>query len=28
MAMLAAHNLVAALQGAVPPNLINPEVRG
>lgn len=27
MAMLAAHNLVAALQGAVPPNLINPEVR-
>ena len=27
MAMLAAHNLVAALQGAVPPNLINPEAR-
>ncbi len=28
MALLAAHNLVAALQGAVPPNLINPEVWG
>lgn len=27
MAMLAAQNLVAALQGRVPPNLINPEVR-
>lgn len=27
MAMLAAHNLVAALQGLLPPNLINPEVR-
>lgn len=27
MAMLAARNLVAALQGEVPPNLINPEVR-
>lgn len=27
MAMLAARNLVAALQGEAPPNLINPEVR-
>jgi gluconate 2-dehydrogenase len=27
MAMLAAQNLVAALQGQVPPNLINPEAR-
>jgi gluconate 2-dehydrogenase len=27
MAMLAAHNLVAALQGRTPPNLINPDVR-
>lgn len=27
MAMLAAQNLVAALQGKVPPNLVNPEVR-
>ena len=27
MAMLAAQNLVAALQGQLPPNLINPEVR-
>jgi gluconate 2-dehydrogenase len=28
MAMLAARNLVAALGGEVPPNLLNPEVRG
>ena len=27
MAMLAAQNLVAALRGAVPPNLLNPEAR-
>ena len=27
MAMLAAQNLVAALQGKLPPNLINPEAR-
>ncbi len=28
MAMLAAQNLVAALQGGTPPNLINPETKG
>ena len=27
MAMLAAQNLVAGLQGKLPPNLINPEAR-
>jgi glyoxylate/hydroxypyruvate/2-ketogluconate reductase len=27
MAMLAAQNLVAALQGRAPPNLVNPDVR-
>jgi lactate dehydrogenase-like 2-hydroxyacid dehydrogenase len=27
MAMLAAQNLVAALQGRTPPNLVNPDVR-